>query len=60
MQQHRRDTIAFMPQSIEALRFADELDLDTLSLLAKEEALDGAGFEEHYEDLESLRLLTFG
>lgn len=24
----RRDTIAFMPQSIEALRFADELDVD--------------------------------
>lgn len=26
--QHRRDTIAFMPQSIEALKFADDMDLD--------------------------------
>lgn len=30
MHQHRRDTIAFMPQSIEGLKFADEIveDLD--------------------------------
>ncbi|KAI1716703.1 TWiK family of potassium channel [Ditylenchus destructor] len=28
MQQHRRDTIAFMPQSIEALKFADEMDAE--------------------------------
>lgn len=28
MQQLRRDTIAFMPQSIEALKFADDNDMD--------------------------------
>lgn len=27
----RRDTIAFMPQSIEALKFADEMDMDETS-----------------------------
>ncbi|VDO44523.1 unnamed protein product [Brugia timori] len=27
-QKKRRDTIAFTPQSFEALRFADELDVD--------------------------------
>lgn len=26
MQQHRRDTIAFMPQSIEGLKFADDME----------------------------------
>ncbi|CAD5209752.1 unnamed protein product [Bursaphelenchus xylophilus] len=31
MKQHRRDTIAFMPQSIEALKFADEMDFDDQS-----------------------------
>ncbi|CAD5206668.1 unnamed protein product [Bursaphelenchus okinawaensis] len=31
LKQHRRDTIAFMPQSIEALKFADEMDLDDQS-----------------------------
>uniref|UniRef100_A0AC35GG49 Potassium channel domain-containing protein n=1 Tax=Panagrolaimus sp. PS1159 TaxID=55785 RepID=A0AC35GG49_9BILA len=29
--QHRRDTIAFMPRSIEALKFADDMDLDDAS-----------------------------
>uniref|UniRef100_A0A0M3HJW6 Aminoglycoside phosphotransferase n=1 Tax=Ascaris lumbricoides TaxID=6252 RepID=A0A0M3HJW6_ASCLU len=28
LQHGRRDTIAFMPQSIEGLKFADEMDLD--------------------------------
>uniref|UniRef100_A0AC34Q6F8 Potassium channel domain-containing protein n=1 Tax=Panagrolaimus sp. JU765 TaxID=591449 RepID=A0AC34Q6F8_9BILA len=31
MKQHRRDTIAFMPQSIEALKFADDMDMDDAS-----------------------------
>lgn len=31
LKQHRRDTIAFMPQSIEALKFADDMDLDDAS-----------------------------
>uniref|UniRef100_A0AC34G339 Potassium channel domain-containing protein n=1 Tax=Panagrolaimus sp. ES5 TaxID=591445 RepID=A0AC34G339_9BILA len=29
--QHRRDTIAFMPRSIEALKFADDMDNDDVS-----------------------------
>lgn len=29
--QHRRDTIAFMPRSIEALKFADDMENDDVS-----------------------------